>query len=129
MSEKGNVRFIRVNGRVVPVRGDGGRDLRSKYSASNKDRAAAMKEARSHTRNSTKKLLKMKAGEFGAGAFLGAQFGALVGLLGNTKKSVAIGAATGALALGALAASASRSEYVSNRQYNKSLGKRLARKR
>lgn len=145
-----NMRFIRKNGRVIPIRTDKGIDLRSKAGpkASRRDISVAYKEAEAHTRLSTGTKLKRSAFMAVGGGFFGGLFGATAGLavgaaalgaaalsrgklkisadfLGKAVGSGLLGGATGgAIALGTNA----NSHVVRKTQFNKALGKRLRMK-
>lgn len=135
------VKFIRVRGRVVPVRSKGeGVDLRSKAGASMADIRAASKEAQKHSRISSSSKLKTAAASgllgAGVGAFVGGALGAVAGaaasrFLGKKAMHTGLvgGAAIGAglMAVGSVGAAFSGKQF-SNRQFNKALGKRLAAK-
>lgn len=141
MAEEG-VKFIRVRGRVIPIRKDKGTDLRSKGSANYGDYKATYKDAKKRTKSPSLGKRAATSATFGiAGAGIGAHIGGAIvgaagfaarkllgkgagGLAGATK-----GGAIGAAAIGLLGAYAGATrEGASARTWNKLAGQHAAKR-
>lgn len=145
----GDVKFIRVRGRVVPIKNKGpssagkklrkdkGLDLRAR--GQNKyDRKLVSEVIEKHGRQATK---KERFREGVAGGIFGASLGGIAGGLGEMaldvaskgrikltgKKALVTAGALGVL--GAFAGASGSQKRISNRSYNKHYGKALAKKK
>jgi uncharacterized membrane protein YebE (DUF533 family) len=131
------VKFIRVKGRVVPIRDngkagqkkrkDGGRDLRSAPGHNMKDVHEIFDK---HGRAPTTKERVKSAAMFSvvAGGALG--FGATMASVLINRRSATkalVGGAAAGTALAAYGAYSSNAKVMSNRKWNKELGKRKAK--
>lgn len=136
------VKFIRVRGRIVPIRSDQGVDLRSNrpaaYSGGKKGSNQVMKDVqdiyKKHGREmNTKERVKSGVGVGIVGAAFGGAVGAALGgavkavtkTKGNIGKLSASLAAISGLAAG-YAAYNSKSKVLSNKKFNKEFGKKIA---
>lgn len=139
------VKFIRVRGRVVPIyakSGSGGEDLRTSATRSKirrGDTMAAAAEAKKHTRVSQKARVRGAIGFGVTGGIFGSGIGASLGAVGaavagrsttGMVKATGLGALAGGLLAGGTLAHAAYKAHgaISERQFNKALKKRIAKR-
>ena len=136
MADQGKVKFIRVRGKVVPIRQDGGVNMnaRHKVGASKDTHKKALKEASKYSQiKDPKKIRKIR---FQNAVSMGAGFGVMGGLLGMIGDAArgkgALGTLIGTsvgMAFGVAAgANTGRGPngFVDRRKFNKKYGQVIA---
>jgi len=141
MEDKGKVRFIRVRGRIVPIRGDGGADLRHKRS-NYKSYSQIPKKQKQQQYRDIRKIYKKHGKKessgshtkrvlfsAGVGGVLGGAIGVIAGAVSNRVGMLGkLGALGGAAYFGVASVQAGPQKVLSNKKFNKHYGQLLAKR-